>query len=109
MVRFLALSVLLLAACPPVGPYGRDVGAPCDRDSDCSDECAEEDEFEGMCTMECDEDDDCPDGTVCVLNGGGVCAIECDRDDDCSGYRQDFECKETIGPRFERQEVCLAD
>lgn len=106
----LAFLVVTLTACPPVGPNGRDVGAPCDSDRDCTDQCAEQKEFDdGMCTIECDDDHDCPDGTVCILNGGGVCAISCDRDSDCDGFAQKFECKETVTPNFEREEVCLAD
>jgi len=107
-VLLATLTALLLTACPPVGPNGRDVGAACETDRDCTDECEESDAFgDGMCTMDCDDDNDCPDGTVCLL--GGLCAVECDNDRDCEAFSQGFECRDTLDRGLDRVEVCLDD
>jgi len=94
----LLLGAVLGVACGPPGPGGGscrynplcgtgELGATCDRNSDCVDrQCCEKDECDGgTCSLRCDKDRDCPGGLSCH---GGWCYFNCNVHADCaSGQR----------------------
>jgi hypothetical protein len=80
-----ALLIVTLAACQSTN-VSRDVGARCDTNSECNEECLTGGNWPGgFCTVLCDTDADCPSETRCIDEaGGGVCAYSCAADPSCT-------------------------
>jgi len=91
-----ALGLVGLAACQS-SDVSREVGARCDRNSECDERCLlpSVDWPGGFCTISCDSDDDCPFDASCVQEDGGpVCAFHCLTDPGCNFLGQGYLCKE---------------
>lgn len=98
MVRFLPLSLILLAGCAAnVGPDGRAVGGPCIEELDCAagSFCLRRLDFpDGTCTTNCRGDEDCAGGSSCIEEGAGVCLLPCESDEDCT--RDGYVCRDRV-------------
>src|SRR5437764_2743877 len=95
-MRFVMVVIIagLAAACGgPVGATGKDVGAQCATDRDCTSRCTLDKDFgNGMCTKTCITDQDCPALSVCITDENGICAVSCAASADCNGFGRGFVC-----------------
>jgi hypothetical protein len=91
----IAIAVVLLAACGE-HDISRELGARCDRASDCAERCLTPsgDYPNGLCTVDCSDNGDCPSDGVCVEREGGVCLFECQTPSDCEFLGAGWNCKE---------------
>ncbi|TMQ04160.1 MAG: hypothetical protein E6J90_52145 [Deltaproteobacteria bacterium] len=73
----------------------RQVGARCDRSSECAERCLfpGADYPGGFCTIGCTGRTDCPSGTTCADREGGVCLFECASDASCAFLGTGWGCK----------------
>ncbi|MBI5487970.1 MAG: hypothetical protein HY905_11610 [Deltaproteobacteria bacterium] len=87
MSRFLSLAPLLVAACSSGSSSGgAPVGSPCERSSDCADDCmVPGDSYPGgLCSRWCGDDGACPVGSRCLTVGDDIlCFAECASAGDC--------------------------
>lgn len=91
-----ALALAAIAGCQS-SDVSRELGARCDRNSECDERClAPSPEWPGgFCTISCDVNADCPSGSACVDEGGnGVCAFTCATDAGCVFLNVGYACKE---------------
>jgi hypothetical protein len=86
-------AAALLAACQN-SDVSREVGARCDRASECDDQCLGPDTAYpgGFCTIGCDTHDDCPGATTCADLEGGVCLYTCADDAGCDFLGDGWHC-----------------
>lgn len=83
-----------LAACQN-SDVSREIGARCDRSSECDQRCLlpGADYPGGFCTIACAGRPDCPSGTTCADRESGVCLFECSSDADCKFLGTGWACK----------------
>lgn len=103
----LAAAVVLLSGCGD-DRVSRAVGARCDFDRECDEECHRGDDYPGgFCSVSCRTDDDCPEDTVCApQREGGICLFPCTEDAGCKWLGATWECKSQVGAS---SMVCLGD
>lgn len=89
-----------------------DLGASCEKDSECGPATC----YENYCTTACDSDGDCPAGGVCVRFGDARrCAVECPERGECSiEGRDDIGCARTgqtgrVGTTPDYDSACVPD
>jgi hypothetical protein len=95
-MRYAIVALALLAACQS-SDVSREVGARCDRSSECDEQCLtpSNDWPGGFCTISCDSDASCPADTACVDEGGGTaCVYTCATDPGCAFLGPGYLCKE---------------
>lgn len=108
-VKFLAITLVVLAACGGSSQIDDVVGATCGRDSDCADRCYTGGAFpEGFCSISCRSDRDCPSDTVCADKEGGVCMFLCSALD-CSRLGPRWRCKEEDNRGGGKDLICTGD
>jgi len=85
--------VALLAACQS-SDVSREVGARCDKSSECDDRCLSPSPSYpgGFCTVTCGAPDECPSDTACADRDGGVCLFTCVSDASCSFLGTGWRC-----------------
>jgi len=101
---------MLLAACGG-SDVSRTVGAECNANGDCDEQCLMGGHYpNGFCSVSCDNDDGCPSETHCIEDMGGVCLFACDFDSDCEFLGQGYTCV-MIGVHASNTmvKVCRAD
>ena len=83
----------LLAACQS-SDVSREVGARCDKSSECDDRCLSPSPGYpgGFCTLSCTVPDDCPGDTACADREGGVCLFTCSSDASCGFLGTGWRC-----------------
>lgn len=86
-------AVALLAACQS-SDVSREVGARCDKDTECDERCLVSSPGYpgGFCTIACDTRADCPGGSTCADREGGVCLFTCNGDRDCTFLGTGWRC-----------------
>lgn len=91
MLRFLRITVILLALAPLAIGCGAQVGDECEVQTDCGAGLICEQSLPGgYCTLTDCERDGCPEEGVCIRFATNVsyCMLQCDSSDDCrDGYR----------------------
>jgi hypothetical protein len=95
-MRYAIFALAVLAGCQS-SDVSRDLGARCDRSSECDGTClGPSTEWPGgFCTTSCDTDADCSLEAACVDEGGvAVCAFTCATDPGCSFLGPGYVCKE---------------
>jgi hypothetical protein len=90
------------------GPNSTIVGAACTADSQCGEQCLDNERHfpGGMCTVACRTDADCPSGSVCIDEEGGVCIVTCRVDADCAAFGRGFACDEEGRPSGGEASIC---
>jgi len=88
----IAAVAALLAGCQD-SDVSREVGARCDRSSECDDRCLPATDYPGgFCTTACETRDDCPSGATCADLEGGVCLFSCTTDASCDFLGTGWRC-----------------
>lgn len=89
----IAIIGAALAACQS-SDVSRDLGARCDKRSECNELCASGTAYPGgFCTELCATRDDCPSGATCADRENGICLFECARDSDCAFLGAGWGCQ----------------
>ena len=89
----IAVVMALVAACQD-SAVSREVGARCNRSTECDERCltSDTDYPGGFCTIACNDRSECPTHTTCADREGGVCLFECDADRDCAFLGSGWQC-----------------
>ncbi len=117
--RLLFLSLaMLFVACGSNSSVSRDVGARCDRTSECTERCLPPTTYSGgFCTLACESSDACPGTSLCAdIDSSisaeavdGVCLFSCAQNEDCTFLGAGWECDyKDILPRMEKK-VCVPE
>ena len=91
-----ALALAVVAGCQS-SYVSRELGARCDRSSECDEQCLapSTDWPGGFCTIACDTDASCPSGAACINEGNGaICAFTCLNDSHCTFLGPGYACKQ---------------
>ncbi len=100
-IIFVIATLLLVLSCGPA--VDSTVGAACEDDRDCDEECITGWPG-GFCTISCQDHADCPPDTLCTDTESGVCLFACDHHDDCKALLgEEFKCEDETD--FESREV----
>ena len=102
------LAALVSCGGGVAGPSSTLVGAACTADTQCSQQCLDNERHfpGGMCTISCSTDGDCPSGSVCIDEEGGVCVVTCNVDADCAGFGRGFACDSEARPNGVEAPIC---
>ena len=95
-MRYAWIALALLAGCQS-SDVSRELGARCDKSSECEERCLapSADWPGGFCTISCDTDADCPSDSACVNeDSGAICAFVCATDGSCGFLGMGYTCKE---------------
>ncbi len=93
-MRWVVVTMLLVGACQH-SDVSRQVGARCDKSSECDERCLVPgtDYPGGFCTVSCNDKTECPSNTTCADTDGGVCLFECASDGECAFLGAGWMCK----------------
>ena len=91
----LAAVGALIAACQH-SDVSRELGARCNRASECDERCLGPGNTYpgGFCSIACANRDACPDDATCANIDGGVCLFTCARDADCAFLGNGWRCQQ---------------
>ena len=91
----LVLACVALAAACQHSDVSREVGARCDKSTECDERCLTDSaEYPGgFCTVTCNDKTECPTATTCGDVDGGVCLYDCKTDGECAFLGTGWQCK----------------
>ncbi len=81
------MALSWLSGCGSDAGVSRELGARCERHSDCGERCLSDGDGrypDGLCSQSCDSERDCPADAVCADTDGGVCLFSCQEAADCA-------------------------